>query len=198
MEEARERAREVGLAGAGRAEEEDVRLRAEHVLLIAGLARADALVVVVDGDRQRALRAVLPDHPGVEEVVDLAGLRQRRRRGLRGLGAELLLDDLVAQLDALVADVHAGAADELPNLLLALPAERALEQFGSVGQSSHGSSASSGAQVRACCRPAYGRPNSGAMRRAASFEHPPRRLDGSDRIPEIPMSQALRCAWQFP
>ena len=59
--------------------------------------------------------------------VDLLRLGQLVELQLGGLG-ELLLDDLVAEVDALVADVHAGAGDELLDLLLALPAERALQQ----------------------------------------------------------------------
>ena len=50
---------------------------------------------------------------------------------------EALLDDLVAQLDALVADVHPGPRNELLNLLLALPAEGALEQVCALTDSSH-------------------------------------------------------------
>ena len=50
---------------------------------------------------------------------------------------EFLFDDLVAQLNALVADICAGATDELTHLLLALPTERALEQFRAISQTSH-------------------------------------------------------------
>src|SRR5205807_7525233 len=64
----------------------------------------------------------------VEELVDLAGLRELLELKLGGLG-ELLLDDLVAEIDALVADVHAGAGDELLHLLLRLSAERALQEI---------------------------------------------------------------------
>jgi hypothetical protein len=45
---------------------------------------------------------------------------------LAGLG-QLLFDDLVAEVDALVADVDPGARYELLDLLLRLPAEGALE-----------------------------------------------------------------------
>ena len=90
-------------------------------------ADLDPLVVVVDGDRQDLLGLVLTDHVLVEERVDLVRLRELVELELGGLG-ELLLDDLVAEVDALVADVHAGAGDELLDLLLALPAEGALQQ----------------------------------------------------------------------
>ncbi len=91
------------------------------------------LVVVVDGDRERPLRRLLADHILFEEAEDLFRLRKLELAGLglAGLG-EALFDDLVAELDALVADVDAGTGDELLHLLLALSAERALEQVGAL------------------------------------------------------------------
>src|SRR5206468_864110 len=58
---------------------------------------------------------------------DLVGLGQFFEAEVAGLG-QLLLDDLVAEVDALVADVHARPGNELLDLLLALATERALEQ----------------------------------------------------------------------
>ena len=101
--------------------------------LAAGL---DALVVVVDGYRERLLGLVLTDDVAVEEVIDLARLRQLVEAELTGLG-ELFLDDLVTQVDALVADVDARARDQLLDLLLALPAEGALEQVTGLADSCH-------------------------------------------------------------
>ena len=80
VEEAGEAARQVRLTRARGAQQEDVGLGAQHVLSVAGLARAHALVVVVHGHRQGALGAVLADHPRVQEFVDFARFRQRRRR----------------------------------------------------------------------------------------------------------------------
>ncbi len=70
------------------------------------LAGLDALVVVVDRDREGPLGGVLADDVGAEEIEDLARLGQLVEAEIGGLG-ELLLDDLVAQVDALVADVDA-------------------------------------------------------------------------------------------
>ena len=101
--------------------------------------RADlhALVVVVDGDREDLLRLLLTDDVVVQELVDLTRLGQLVEAELGGLG-ELLLDDLVAEIDALVADVDAGAGDQLLDLLLRLAAERALQQIAAVTELRHG------------------------------------------------------------
>jgi hypothetical protein len=92
--------------------------------------------VVVDRDREGALGPLLADHVLLEDVVDLPGLRQvlelERRRS-----RELLVDDLVAEIDALVADVDAGAGDQLLDLPLRLAAEAAeklLVRFGGTCQ----------------------------------------------------------------
>src|SRR4051812_2928498 len=116
VEDAREGLGEQGLAAAGRAEQQDVRLRQLDVGVVAG-HHLHALVVVVDGDAQRALRRLLAHHVLVEDLPDLLRLRkvldvEGRRSG------ELLIDDLVAEVDALVADVDAGAGDELLDLPL--------------------------------------------------------------------------------
>ncbi len=138
---------EVGLAAAGRADHEDVGLGDLDRLLLGVLGRGraeprlDALVVVVDRDREGLLGPLLADHVGVEELEDLAGLGQLLEADLTAL-AELFLDDLVAEVDALVTDVDAGTGDELLDLLLALPAERALQQVASVTDTCHGRSSS--------------------------------------------------------
>ena len=82
--------------------------------------------MVVDRDREGLLGLVLADDVLVEELADLHRLGQLVPLDLLRLG-ELLLDDLVAQVDALVADVDAGARDELLHLLLRLAAEGALQ-----------------------------------------------------------------------
>src|SRR4029079_14242607 len=71
----------------------------------------------------------LADHVVVEEGVDLDGRGELVELELGGLG-ELFLDDLVAQVDALIADVDARARDELLDLLLRLSAERTLQKIG--------------------------------------------------------------------
>ena len=72
-------------------------------------ARVDALVVIVNGDREDLLRAVLADHVVVEDRLDLGRLRDRGRAGVRLVLLDLLRDDVVAEADALVADVDRRA-----------------------------------------------------------------------------------------
>ena len=55
-----------------------------------------------------------------------------------GGSGELLVDDLVAEIDALVADVDAGAGDQLLDLTLRLPAEGAEKLLVGVGWACHG------------------------------------------------------------
>jgi hypothetical protein len=91
-------------------------------------AGVDALVVVVDRHRQRLLGLLLPDHVLVERRLDLLRRRDLRDR-LRDLALLVLGEDLVAEGDALVADVDRRAGDELPDRVLGLSAERAAQVF---------------------------------------------------------------------
>src|SRR3989304_6176730 len=85
--------------------------------------------MVVDGHGQDLLRALLADHVIVEGLLDLGGLREAPPLLLEGpLGLVLPGDDVVAELDALVADVDRGTRDELANLVLRLSAEGADQQ----------------------------------------------------------------------
>ena len=129
--------------------------------------RADALVVVVDGDGESVLGGLLADDVLLEEGEDLLGLRQFEvgAAAVAGLG-QALLDDLVAQLDALVADVHAGPRNELLDLLLALAAEGALEQVGALTDSCHQSTLLLLGRLPDCLEPNPNRCHRGAMRPA--------------------------------
>src|SRR5690606_28565932 len=83
--------------------------------------------------REHALGAVLPDHVIIERTADV--LRGRHAAvllaGEAALG--LLADDVVAQLDTLVADEHGRARDELPHLVLRLAAKAAVKRALAVG-----------------------------------------------------------------
>ena len=112
-----------GLAAAGGAHEQDVALLELHVV---AAAEVDALVVVIYRHRQGHLGSLLADDILVQHLVDLPG-------GGDGVGnlpgggvldqVALVLQDAHAQLDALVADIGAGAGDEPADLILVLAAE---------------------------------------------------------------------------
>ena len=80
--------------------------------------------MVVDGNREGALGGVLADHVLVQDLIDLARLGKvlELEDGRRG---QLFVDDLVTEIDALVADVDAGSSDQLLDLSLRLAAEAA-------------------------------------------------------------------------
>jgi hypothetical protein len=80
--------------------------------------------VVVDGDRQRSLGGVLADDVLVQDLEDLARLGEVLELE-DGWSGELLVDDLVTEIDALIADVDARACNQLLDLSLRLAAETA-------------------------------------------------------------------------
>ena len=96
--------------------------------LIGVLAVDQPLVVVVHGDREHLLGPVLVDHVGVELFLDLArgGNIGEERLG-HAPPPPLLVEDRLAELDALAADVDvARAFDERADVAVALAAERAI------------------------------------------------------------------------
>src|SRR5437016_167859 len=118
-------------------------------------ARLDALVVVVDRDGQDLLRPLLADHVLVEDVLDLGGFGERADLAAL-LFFPLLGDDVVAELDALVTDVHRRAGDQFADVILALPAERALQGSVAFARSSHRPSTSAPAPPMPRPRPPPG------------------------------------------
>src|SRR5262249_28586649 len=71
--------------------------------------------------------AVLADDVLVEHGLDVRRLGDRRACRGRLVLLALLRDDVVAEPDALVADVDRRSCDELPHFLLRFPAERAAQ-----------------------------------------------------------------------
>ena len=115
------------LAAAGRADQQDVRL-VELDLAVALLAVDQPLVVVVDGDREHLLGAILADHVLIELFLDLA---RRGDIGEERLGdaptPTLLIEDRLAEFDALAADVDVPRPfDERADVAITLAAERAI------------------------------------------------------------------------
>ena len=86
--------------------------------------------MVVYRYRQDLLCLLLADHVFIEDGADLV------RRGQVGLGrlaplirCAFLADDVIAQLDALVADEYRRTGNQLAHLVLALSTERAVEKL---------------------------------------------------------------------
>src|SRR5216684_1536224 len=106
VENPRQRLRQQRLARTGGADQQDVRLRKLDVVVL-GLV-IEALVVIVDGDRQHLLRMALTDDVIVEDLADFLRGRNAVAR-LHQRGFVLLADDIHAQLNAFVADEYGGA-----------------------------------------------------------------------------------------
>ena len=121
----RERLRQQRIARAGRADQQDVRLRELDVVVL-GLI-VESLVVIVNGDREHLLGMVLADHIVIEDLADFLRRRDAVARFYQP-GLVVLADNVHAQLDAFVANVDSCAGNELAQLVLALAAEGAIER----------------------------------------------------------------------
>jgi hypothetical protein len=82
---------------------------------------------MLDRDGQDLLRAILADDVLVQDGLDLHRLGQRPAGGERILAIDFFRDDVVAEPDALVADVNGWACDQLLHFLLRLPAKGTLK-----------------------------------------------------------------------
>ena len=127
VEDPGQRPGQQGLAAAGRADQQDVRL-VELDLGLGFLAVHQPLVVVVHGDRQDLLGPLLADHVGVELFLDLARGRDVGEERLGHAPAPpLLVEDRLAELDALAANVDvARTFHQGTDVAVALAAERAI------------------------------------------------------------------------
>src|SRR5258708_2091365 len=88
----------------------------------AAAGQLDPFVVLIDGDGELLFCFVLADDVFVEKRFDLAGFGQRRPRRYR-LSLLIVGNDLVANVDALIADVHRRAGNELLDFVLRFAAE---------------------------------------------------------------------------
>jgi hypothetical protein len=125
VEDPGERLGQQGLAAPGRADQQDVRLGELDIAAL--VAVRQSLVVIVHGHREDALGVLLADHVIVEHTLDL-GRGRNPGTALGDCALVLLADDIHAQLDAFIADEHGRAGDQFPDLVLALPAEGAIER----------------------------------------------------------------------
>ncbi len=127
VEHAGHGAGQQGLAAAGGADQQDVRL-IELDVGIRLLAVDQPLVMVVDCDRQDLLGAFLTDHVGIELLLDLArGWDVGEERLGHASTSTFLVEDRLAQLDAVAADVNvARTFHQRADIPVALAAERAI------------------------------------------------------------------------
>jgi hypothetical protein len=79
-----------------------------------------------DSNRKNLFGSLLADDIFVEECTSLDRSWERLELNARAL-AYFFFNDFIAQLDALIADVHTGAGDQFLDLFLGLAAERALQ-----------------------------------------------------------------------
>ena len=94
VEDARQRLRQQRLAGAGRPDQQHVRLlELDLVDLVAGV---DPLVVVVDRDREDLLGPLLADHVLVERVLDLVRVRELASSARFGRGVSSISSSMIS------------------------------------------------------------------------------------------------------
>eukprot|EP01022_Parablepharisma_sp_SALTPOND_P014695 TRINITY_DN2018_c0_g1_i2.p1 TRINITY_DN2018_c0_g1~~TRINITY_DN2018_c0_g1_i2.p1 ORF type:complete len:1935 (-),score=514.39 TRINITY_DN2018_c0_g1_i2:42295-48099(-) len=125
--------RQQRLAGARRADQQDVALGQFDIVLLAQVFQA--LVVVVHRHRQDTLGSDLPDHVLIQQVADFLGGRQIRLGASYRIDAgSLITDDVVAQVDTFVADEDRRTGNQLLDFMLALAAEGAVKQFFAAGR----------------------------------------------------------------
>ena len=132
VQKARHRLREERLSRAGRADQQQVRLFHLHVVLGGmRLLVAQALVMVVNGHRERRLGGILANHELVQVRLDFRRERERLLHGKFGIGLFLhstgtvFLDDAVTHGHAVAANLHACARDHLLDTFGGLAAKAA-------------------------------------------------------------------------
>src|SRR5512143_853414 len=82
--------------------------------------------MLVDGDSEPLLGLLLSDDVVVEKLLDLNRLGERRTSSSRFL-LLIIGDDLVAYIDAFVADVNRRSGNQLLDLVLRFAAKRAAQ-----------------------------------------------------------------------
>ena len=105
----------------GRPNQSDIRFL--NLDIGATARQLDPLVMLIDGDGETFLGFVLADYILIEKGFDFVGLWQGRPRGYR-LSLLVIADDLVADVDALIADVDRWPGNEFLDFILRFTAER--------------------------------------------------------------------------
>jgi hypothetical protein len=131
--------REMSLSASGGTEEKNVALGQLYVLTSRSacfLLILESPVVVVHRDSKDLLGLFLTDHVIIQERANFPRLGQLLQLEI-GSFTDLLFDDLIAQVDAFVADVDARTSDQLLHLLLRFTAERTLQDLSCVSEFRH-------------------------------------------------------------
>jgi hypothetical protein len=92
--------------------------------------------MLINRNRKALLRLILANDVLVEEIPDLLRF-WNGGPGRCGLVLLVVIDYLVTDIDALVANVNAGAGDQFTNVILRLAAKRAAEEFFGSAELSH-------------------------------------------------------------
>src|SRR6185295_15255176 len=129
---ARQRLGQQRLAGSRRANQKDVCFLYLNVGTAA--AQLDALVMLINRDRQALLGFILSDHVLIQKVFDLSRLGQRRTSRYR-FSLLIVGNDLIADVNALITDIDGGAGNEFLDFVLGLAAEGTAQCV--VGSSNH-------------------------------------------------------------
>jgi len=125
IQNSRQRLRQQRLAGACRADQQDVGLGQFDVVVLALVV--NALVVVVHGHRQDLLRGLLADNIIVQDFVDVLRVGNFAGRVEEFFFFNFLSDDVVAQLDAFIADVNVWTGNQFFDFTLPFAAEAAMQ-----------------------------------------------------------------------
>lgn len=104
VQEARQRFRQQSFTAAGRADQQDVALA--QLDTVAGIAVAQAFVVVVHRNRQHFLRLLLADDVVIQVVANFVRRRQCTALTMRGNFFNLFANNVVTQIDTFIADIH--------------------------------------------------------------------------------------------
>ncbi len=123
--------REQGFARAGGTDQQNVALGQFDVILFAGLLVAQPLVVVVNRHRKRTFGHFLPDDVVVQVALEFCGRGERIVSFAvhRFQVGQFVANDVIAQVNAFVANEHGGTGDQLLDFMLAFAAKRAIQCF---------------------------------------------------------------------
>src|SRR5690606_38076623 len=123
-----ERLSKQRLAGTCWPDQQDIAL-AELDFVTFHLAIANTLVMVVDGNGQSALRLLLTNDVTIKEFLDFGRRRQLVANGVTSSLLGLFQNDVVAEVDAFIADEHRRPGDKLAHLMLAFATKGAVQGF---------------------------------------------------------------------